>query len=469
MVVREGFEEVHAGGAPGRKVARGNAERLGDETFELVELLRVGFWVDTEKTADAAFDQLVCDGRVRGEHALLHDAVRGARDTAEQSFDLVRGLVAEHTDLRRVDPQELFMLRTPAAHLFDELLQEQHVLHVLLVPALRTFRRVVQEGLHGVIVHPAVHLHQRVNAARGKDPAVAEAHGKDHAVGGGQDFFAETDLRGERFREHRQEFAGEIRGEGTVRGGLVEFGAGTDPGRDVGDVDTERDLARFGPGLNRNGVVEIVRVRRVDRECVQGGKVFAFDLQRRDLQRLGLVGGCISRRQAEFGGDGVQVVRHIARGTERTLHMAAELFRMVRAVVQQAHLHPVAFLRVAGRRVHADGLRQMLVQRTDLVQGIQPSDHEFAVASGHGDDAADRAGLPFRVRRVAFVRDLLDLDRVAVQGVPGVFARDEEFDGRITGDIHEAEPGGRGGEDAAVEDPARSTGLSGLFFRFSHN
>ena len=149
--------------------------------------------------------------------------------------------------------------------------------------------------------------------------------------------------------------------------------------------------------------------------------------------------------------------------------MAAELFRVVRTVVEQTHLHPVALLRVAGRGVHADGLRQMLVERTDLVQGVQAADHEFAVASGHGHDAADRAGFPFRVRRIAFVRYLLDLDRVAVERVPGVLARDEEFDGRVAGDLHEAETGGRGGEDAAVEDPARSAGLSGLFFRFSHN
>ncbi len=308
-----------------------------------------------------------------------------------------------------------------------------------------------------------------MNTARGEDLSVAEAHGEDHAVGGGQDFFAEADLRGERLREHRQEFAGEVRGERAVRGGLVELGAGADPGRDVGDVHAERDLARLRRGLNGDGVVEIVGVSRVDRERVQRGKVFAFDLQRRDLQRLRLVLGGVGGRQAEFGGDGVQVVRHVARGPERTLHMAAELFRVVRAVVEQPHLHPVALLRVAGSGVHADGLRQMLVQRADLVQGIQASDHEFAVAVLDRDDAADRAGLAFRVRRVAFVRYLLDLDHVAVERMPGVLARDEEFEGRVAGDLHEAETGGRGGEDAAVENPARSAGLPGLFFRFSHN
>ena len=469
VVVRDIFEEMHAGGAAGREIARENAERLGDKAFELGEFLGIGFGVDAVESADSPFDQFVRDGRVRGEHALLHDAVRGARDAAQEPLDLVRGLVAEHADLRHVDPQELFVLRAPAAHLPHKLVQELNILRVLPGPALRTFRRVVQERLDGVVVHTAVHLHQRVNAARGEDLSVAEAHGEDHAVGGGKDFFAEADLRGERFRKHRQEFAGEIRGERPVRGGLVEPGAGADPGGDVGDVDAERDLARLGRGLNGDGVVEIVRVRRVDRERVQGGKVFALDLQRRDLHRLHLVFGGIGRRQTELGGDGVQVVRHVARGTERTFHVAAELFRMVRAVVEQPHLHPVALLRVAGRGVHADGLRQVLVQRADLVQGIQASNHEFAVAARDRDNASDRTVFAFRVRRVAFVGDLLDLDRIAVQGVPGILARDEELDGRIAGDFHEAEPGGRSGEDAAVENPARSTGLLGLFFRFCHN
>ena len=149
--------------------------------------------------------------------------------------------------------------------------------------------------------------------------------------------------------------------------------------------------------------------------------------------------------------------------------MAAELFRVVRAVVEQPHLHPVALLRVARSRIHADGLRQMLVQRTDLMQGIQASDHEFAVASCDGNDAPDRAGLPLRVCRSALVRDLLDLDRVAVQGVPGMLARDEELERRIVGDFDEAETGGRGGKNAAVENPALNAGLSGVFVRFSHN
>lgn len=414
VVVRDGLQEVHAGGPPGGEVAGGNAERLGDECLELRELLGIGFRVDAEEPAHAAFNELVRDRRIRCEHALLDDAVGGARGAAQEPGDLVRGFVAEHAYLRHVDPEELLVFRAPAAHLVHELVQELDVLGVLTGPPLRAVLRRVQELLHGVVVEAAVHFHERVDAARGEDLPVAQADFEDHAVGWGEHLLAEADLRGERLRQHRQELAGEIRGEGPLECGFVEPGAGADPCGHVGDMDAERDLAGLVRGHHGDRVVEIVRVRRVDRERVQRGKVFAFDPDGRELRGGGFLLGRIRRAEAVFGRDGVQVSRDFAGGTERTLHAAAELFRMACAVVQQPHLHPVALFGVAGGGVHADGLREVLVERAYFVGRLETADHELTVVRGHGDDAADGARFPFRVRRVAFVRYLLDFHEVAV-------------------------------------------------------
>ena len=233
--------------------------QVGQLGEEQLDRLRVGALVDAVERVAAAAREQPGDGLVRGDHHLLDEHVGERLLLDPRALDAALAVEGE-LDLPPLDAQRTAR-KPPVAEGARDLLGETKRLLELVDRALVAR----QDGL-GVAVGQAL-------AAADEAPVEARLAGLE--AGAEEDLHGDAaavlvrpqaaGLVGELVRKHRRNPAGDVGGDASLCGVVVERRARRDVGRDVGNV---HPCAHAVPlPLKGQRVVEVLGALGVDREC----------------------------------------------------------------------------------------------------------------------------------------------------------------------------------------------------------
>ena len=214
---------------------------------------------------------------------------------------------------------------------------------------------------------------------------------------------------------------------------------------------------------DRQRVVEILCIDRVERDGQLFRAVLALDFTRHDLQSFLVVGLGITRAQVEFrhhrvevGGDFAGLAHRVG---DRPLPAAA-------FAAEQLDLDPVAGLRAAAGAGDFDIVRHAPVQRLDPAALLKFADELLTGPFQHRDDLP--GGAAAVARHILARRQDRHLDLVAVHRLSDKLRRDENVVGmppRLVGrQRHKSESGRRDREFSfdRIDDPLRLATLHPL-------
>ena len=443
----------------------------GDGGREVRNLLGIGRVVEAGDVGDVAAGELRGDRLVGGDHRLLDQLVRhgvhGGVDPRHHA-----PLVKIHLHLGRGDV-ESEALEAVAPELLGERVEGEDEFARLGGAVVRGGGGAVEDLLSLLVGQALLGADDGADEAavdedaggvegqeRGKGEAVFARHEAAHAVG-------------ELFGQHRDHLVHEIDARSALAGLGVEFGAGADEVRDVGDVDAEHASA-LGVGLQREGVVEVLGRGGVDRDDELAAQIFA-------PAGVGELGGdCLGLEQGgrrEVAGEAVHaddrfgVEGGVVRGAD---HAGDRRVGVEQRVVPggEAHDDAVALLRALGVG-DVEGVLEVGDHRhggEEVAGAAQRADDVRETALDDGHDATGAA-------LVAAARgDEGDFDAVAGERLAdGLLGDDDVFAAVRGGD--EARAAARDGEGAnegrferrVAPEGARGEGLAPeLSFTLDH-